>query len=862
MFASADKVSFNSTENLVRAEEFQPQAPLTSVVGRAAGTEAWRAAMRRALMATTYRWLVKRHDFFRFGAARSGTAVSARWASSASRDDVLTAVVEDRSVQAILDGDDDDAPPVLPAALRSRDDLISLLTARDGDAFLDGVHRLSTRAEGIVELPETLQNAVRVAVRDTGATHRQVKAKGRSLLDVLKAASRGVISLDAGDDDGDDASVKSWLRKLREREAEADDPLGFGGLDGTLSPRTPNRMRDVEWGVRLSPKKHARVMQGLAENAETRERSRDQRGKAREKGARFPRTKEAVGAATYGPLEAAAYAVTRLPMTFGAQRRVFRELKDRCPSLEPKTLLEFGAGPAPALWAAREVFGGAFGVGGAAAAGSATLVDASPSMMTFARRVAKSVADEMDLRELGEGMGFLSRPSGRPLPEPHPWGESGAVRTVASLRALHSKAAFDLVVAAYALGELDAFGGTDDTNENRRRADETVALLWSRVAPGGVLVLVEPGTPNGSRLIRRARQRVLDSERDAAARRVSVEGKDLEHGSGDFDLDGVDAHVVAPCQHDRACPMDGLPTWCHFSQRVRRSEMHRQMLPRGRGAQHQDERFSYVIIRRLSRARARQEDVARAEKVASGKWLDVLPPEEEEDEEASMSAEEIAERRAIERRMGFSRDVDDVVAAVSREDASTFDAIEADEDDDDTEEGEEVVPENPLADAVALASAHEWGRMVRPPIKRSGHVIVDLCDAEGTLSRQIIAKSNAWEGGVGKVGYKAARKSKWGDLWAYSDPRRLTKTKMVEDSAELQAFFSDLEDPDAHELAGLEAGRETPVGVGGAKRSFGVKRPEIVERFVAMEREHGIETLAQMMDEHDVGDDEGDERGA
>lgn len=233
-------------------------------------------------------------------------------------------------MRAISDGDDDDAPPVLPAALRSRDDLVSLLTARDGDAFLDGVHRLSTRSEGIVELPETLQNAVRVAVRDTGATHRQVKAKGRSLLDALKAASRGVISLDGGDaDGGDDASVKSWLRERRDEEA-ADDPLGFGGMDGTLGPRTPNRMRDVEWGVRLSQKRHARIMEGLAENAAARERSRDQRGKAKER--------SAPSAATYGPLEAAAYAVARLPMTFGAQRRVFRELRDRCPAFEPKTI--------------------------------------------------------------------------------------------------------------------------------------------------------------------------------------------------------------------------------------------------------------------------------------------------------------------------------------------------------------------------------------------------------------------------------------------------------------------------------------------------------------------------------------------
>ena len=121
---------------------------------------------------------------------------------------------------------------------------------------------------------------------------------------------------------------------------------------------------------------------------------------------------------------------------------------------------------------------------------------------------------------------------------------------------------------------------------------------------------------------------------------------------------------------------------------------------------------------------------------------------------------------------------------------------------------------------------------------------------------------DAWEGGVGKGGYKAARKSKWGDLWAYDDPRRLTETRTIEETAELRAFFSDFADLDADELAGLEAGRETPVGVGGAKKPFGAKRPEIVERFVAMEREHGIETLAEMMDERDGGDGEGDERGA
>ena len=46
------------------------------------------------------------------------------------------------------------------------------------------------------------------------------------------------------------------------------------------------------------------------------------------------------------------------------------------------------------------------------------------------------------------------------------------------------------------------------------------------------------------------------------------------------------------------------------------------------------------------------------------------------------------------------------------------------------------------------------------------------------------------EGGVGKSGYKAARKSKWGDLWAYDDPRRLTETRTLEEAAELRAFLA------------------------------------------------------------------------
>jgi hypothetical protein len=50
-----------------------------------------------------------------------------------------------------------------------------------------------------------------------------------------------------------------------------------------------------------------------------------------------------------------AYAVARLPSCYAAAHRIFKELAVRYPGFEPKTLLDFGAGPGTATWAAQEV---------------------------------------------------------------------------------------------------------------------------------------------------------------------------------------------------------------------------------------------------------------------------------------------------------------------------------------------------------------------------------------------------------------------------------------------------------------------------------------------------------------------------
>lgn len=121
----------------------------------------------------------------------------------------------------------------------------------------------------------------------------------------------------------------------------------------------------------------------------------------------------------------------------------------------------------------------------------------------------------------------------------------------ADLLAPWEAAEHDLVIAAYLLNEVP---------EERRAT--LIDALWSK-ATGG-LVLLEPGTPAGFALIRQARQQLL----------------------------AAGATVLAPCPHDRACPMPA-GDWCHFAQRVNRTRLHRHI--KGGTLSYEDER----VIRHL-----------------------------------------------------------------------------------------------------------------------------------------------------------------------------------------------------------------------------------------------------------------------
>lgn len=114
---------------------------------------------------------------------------------------------------------------------------------------------------------------------------------------------------------------------------------------------------------------------------------------------------------------------------------------------------------------------------------------------------------------------------------------------------------FDLVTLGYVLGELG--DGAQDA---------TVDRAWAATAHA--LVIVEPGTPAGYERLLVARARLIDAG----------------------------AAVVAPCPHERPCPLAGAGDWCHFAVRVARSSAHRAAKEARLG--HEDEKFSYVVAAR------------------------------------------------------------------------------------------------------------------------------------------------------------------------------------------------------------------------------------------------------------------------
>lgn len=131
-----------------------------------------------------------------------------------------------------------------------------------------------------------------------------------------------------------------------------------------------------------------------------------------------------------------------------------------------------------------------------------------------------------------------------------------------------------LVTASYVLNELNA---------SERKS--VISRLWN--ATEKLLVVIEPGTPAGFAVLREVREKLIQ----------------------------LGAYIAAPCPLNGECPI-GTDDWCHFSVRVARSKLHKQL--KGGDAPYEDEKFCYIAAAR-ERTEQCSARVIRHPKIESGK---------------------------------------------------------------------------------------------------------------------------------------------------------------------------------------------------------------------------------------------------
>ena len=157
--------------------------------------------------------------------------------------------------------------------------------------------------------------------------------------------------------------------------------------------------------------------------------------------------------------DALAYALARMPATYAAVTASLNALVEIRPDFAPASLLDIGAGPGTASWAATEAF---------PSLQHLTLLDANDALRALALDLFR---DSTRLRDIGY--------------------ERGEARA-----ALAKAGAADLVVASYVIGEI---------GDAERRA--LAELMWEKTRD--TLLVVEPGTPAGTARIIALREQLI-----------------------------------------------------------------------------------------------------------------------------------------------------------------------------------------------------------------------------------------------------------------------------------------------------------------------------------------------------------------
>ncbi|KAI3691886.1 hypothetical protein L6452_31688 [Arctium lappa] len=392
-----------------------------------------------------------------------------------------------------------------------------------------------------------------------------------------------------------------------------------------------------------------------------------------------------------------AYVASRMPAVFSACHRVLTEVKRRLPGFSPARVLDFGAGTGSAFWALREVWPHSLeGV---------NLIEPSQSMQRAGQSLIK------DLKNL-------------PLIQSY-----GSIQAL-SQNISKSDRKHDLVIASYVLGEIPSL----------KDRITIVRQLWDLTQD--VLVLVEPGTPHGSSIISQVRSHILWMEK----RKSRKLAKASNQASKDLMTHKCGVHIVAPCPHDGACPLDNTGKYCHFVQRLQRTTS-QLAYKRSNGVPlrgFEDEKFCYIVFRRGPRP--------------SEAWpLDGMKFDTLKEQNAKLNPEDLESDYDDDQYDPEPEDTlyDKKMVKYESDINEPYATTESDVE-------EEAEDETTRAD---LGTG--WGRIVYSPIKRGKRIEMDVCRAtnhdgsEGRFERVTVTKSK------NPTLHHQARRSLWGDLWPF-----------------------------------------------------------------------------------------------
>jgi ribosomal protein RSM22 (predicted rRNA methylase) len=418
---------------------------------------------------------------------------------------------------------------------------------------------------------------------------------------------------------------------------------------------------------------------------------------------------EGVTSVMYGPDEALAYFYYRCFPLFAVVTRVLRETDSLvCKgSWKPKRVLDFGIGCGSASAAALSVWKDHIEwIHG---------IDPSETMRGGAQKFLDEFIqqllqkDECDKKRLEK-----------------------APRTTFSAHPSSETAAFDVVLMAYTAMELPQNSATL----------AAAAVLWEKLRPNGLFVMIEPGIPDGFSSVKMVRNMLLD-----CCRPYEEEDED----GNTFTVPVLEeCHIIAPCTHGGPCPMLGYIR----SRRDRRSEELNETSEQTNDDEEEtgeksdggrkgfcsfvqaissasggnEEKFSYVV----------------AQKRIVGKTSEPHPFDD-------VSVTDLLRRSfksGTDEKWRMKNGIDETLVgeALNLEDRFL--------NSDDDVLGLELLRSDDERQA--------FGRIIRAPIKNRGHVLIDCCVGPGTLARNKVQKSmNTIAPGL----FASARKSRWGGLW-------------------------------------------------------------------------------------------------